>query len=138
MAERTTRDSFRRTGFDGAARFASQALFGFFRAGVVVAIVSGLSASGALAQQAEPPTVTAAKPIVRDIVEDDEFVGRFQAVDEVTIRSRVGGYLDEVHFTDGAIVNKGDPLFTIDQRPFQAAYDTAKSQVDVASSALTF
>ena len=54
-----------------------------------------------------PPVVTVAKPVVREIVEDDEFVGRFEAVDEVAIRSRVGGYLDEVHFHDGAMVNEG-------------------------------
>ena len=85
----------------------------------------------AFAQDQQLPVVTAAKPVVRDIVEDDEFVGRFEAVDEVAIRSRVGGYLDKVHFQDGALVNKGDLLFTIDQRPYQAAYDAAKSQVDV-------
>ncbi len=91
----------------------------------------------AFAQQ-EPPTVTAAKPVVRDIVEDDEFVGRFEAVDEVAVRSRVGGYLEKVHFTDGAIVKEGDLLFTIDQRPFQAAFEAAKSRVDVATSLLNF
>ncbi len=91
----------------------------------------------AFAQQ-EPPVVTAAKPVVREIVEDDEFVGRFEAVDQVAIRSRVGGYLEEIHFTDGAIVNNGDLLFTIDRRPYQAAYDAAKSQVDVATSLLDF
>src|SRR5262245_54126545 len=106
---------------------------------MIAASVLGASAGPASAQQAaEPPLVTVAKPVLRDIVEDDEFVGRFQAVDEVTIRSRVGGYLDQVHFKDGALVNKGDLLFTIDQRPYQAAYDAAKSQVDVATSALNF
>jgi RND family efflux transporter MFP subunit len=97
-------------------------------------------ATGASAQQpgGGPPPVSVAKPIMRDIVEDDEFVGRFQAVDEVTIRARVGGYLDQIHFKDGAIVNKGDLLFTIDQRPYQAAYDAAKSQVDVVTSMLNF
>ncbi|MDW6026290.1 efflux RND transporter periplasmic adaptor subunit [Mesorhizobium sp. BAC0120] len=97
-------------------------------------------ATGASAQQpgGGPPPVSVAKPIMRDIVEDDEFVGRFQAVDEVTIRARVGGYLDQIHFKDGAIVNKGDLLFTIDQRPYQAAYDAAKSQVDVITSLLNF
>ncbi|TIV95632.1 MAG: efflux RND transporter periplasmic adaptor subunit, partial [Mesorhizobium sp.] len=54
------------------------------------------------------------------------------------IRSRVSGYLDKVSFQDGALVNKGDLLFTIDQRPYQAAYDAAKSQVDVAKSLLEF
>ncbi|MBX3583495.1 MAG: efflux RND transporter periplasmic adaptor subunit [Rhizobiaceae bacterium] len=91
----------------------------------------------AIAQQ-EPPTVTAAKPVVREIVEDDEFVGRFEALDEVAIRSRVGGYLQEVHFTDGAIVKEGDLLFTIDQRPFQAAFEAARSRVDIATSLLDF
>ena len=101
-------------------------------------VLSGLTTPRSAQQGAEPPLVTVAKPIVRDIVEDDEFVGRFQAVDEVTVRSRVGGYLDQVHFQDGAIVKKGDLLFTIDQRPYQAAYDAAKSQVDVATSLLDF
>jgi multidrug efflux system membrane fusion protein len=107
------------------------------------ALIAGLSAalllsvSAASAQQ-QAPTVTVAKPVVRDIVEDDEFVGRFEAVDEVAVRSRVAGYLDAVHFRDGAIVNKGDLLFTIDRRPYQAAYDAASSQVDVTTSALEF
>lgn len=94
--------------------------------------------AAAFAQQQEPPAVTAAKPVVRDIVEDDEFVGRFDAVDQVSVRSRVSGYLDAVHFTDGALVKSGDLLFTIDQRPFQAAYESAKSRVDIATSLLDF
>ncbi|MGX9182269.1 efflux RND transporter periplasmic adaptor subunit, partial [Mesorhizobium sp. BHbdii] len=94
--------------------------------------------STAFAQDQQLPVVTAAKPVVREIVEDDEFVGRFEAVDQVAIRSRVSGYLDKVSFQDGALVNKGDLLFTIDQRPYQAAYDAAKSQVDVAKSLLEF
>ncbi|RWE71703.1 MAG: efflux RND transporter periplasmic adaptor subunit [Mesorhizobium sp.] len=94
--------------------------------------------STAFAQDQQLPVVTAAKPVVRDIIEDDEFVGRFEAVDQVAIRSRVSGYLDKVSFQDGALVNKGDLLFTIDQRPYQAAYDAAKSQVDVAKSLLEF
>jgi RND family efflux transporter MFP subunit len=103
------------------------------------ALSAGLATGAAEAQQAGgPPTVTVAKPVVHDIVEDDEFVGRFQAVDEVTVRSRVPGYLDQVHFRDGAIVKKGDLLFTIDRRPYQAAFDAAKSQVDIVTSLLTF
>ena len=83
-------------------------------------LAGALFPAGAFAQD-QLPVVTVAKPVVREIVEDDEFVGRFEAVDEVAIRSRVGGYLDQVHFKDGAIVKKGDLLFTIDQRPYQAA-----------------
>ena len=100
-------------------------------------LASALFPAGVLAQD-QLPVVTAAKPVVREIVEDDEFVGRFQAVDEVAIRSRVAGYLDTVHFKDGALVKKDDLLFTIDQRPYQAAYDAAKSQIDVWSSLLEF
>ncbi len=96
------------------------------------------SALPAQAQEPQLPAVTAAKPVVREIVEDDEFVGRFDAVDEVAVRSRVSGYLDEVHFKDGAVVNKGDLLFTIDRRPYQAAFDAAKSRVSVAESLLDF
>lgn len=101
-------------------------------------LLAAASPQDALAQQGEAPVVSAAKPVVRDIVEDDEFVGRFDAVDEVAIRSRVSGYLAEVHFRDGAVINKGDLLFTIDRRPYQAAYDAANSQVDVAKSLSEF
>ena len=110
-----------------------------FRYAVSLAgLLAAMFLPGEAAAQQQPPVVSVAKPVVREIVEDDEFVGRFQAVDEVAVRARVNGYLDQIHFKDGAIVKKGDLLFTIDQRPYQAAYDAAKSQVDVASSLLTF
>ena len=109
------------------------------RAAASGAFLLGMAfSSTAFAQDQQLPVVTAAKPVVREIVEDDEFVGRFEAVDQVAIRSRVSGYLDKVSFQDGALVNKGDLLFTIDQRPYQAAFDAAKSQVDVAKSLLEF
>jgi multidrug efflux system membrane fusion protein len=93
----------------------------------------------ALAQaQNGPVPVTVAKPVVREIVEDDEFIGRFEAVDQVTVRSRVGGYLDKVHFTDGTLVKAGDLLFTIDQRPFQAALQEARARLTVANTLVEF
>src|SRR5215831_18749011 len=64
-----------------------------------------------------PPQVTVAKPVQRTIVDYDEYVGRFVAVDSVEIRARVSGYLASVHFTDGQMVKKGDLLVTIDKRP---------------------
>jgi membrane fusion protein, multidrug efflux system len=88
--------------------------------------------------QSGPVPVTVAKPVVREIVEDDEFIGRFEAVDQVTLRSRVGGYLDKVHFKDGAIVKQGDLLFTIDQRPFQAALQEAQARLNVANTLVDF
>ena len=76
-----------------------------------------------------PPAVTVAKPILKDIIEQDDFIGRFEAVDQVEIRARVSGYLDKVHFQDGALVKVGDPLFTIDQRPYRAALEQADATV---------
>ncbi len=99
---------------------------------------TALSATSPLAQQQQKPAVTVAKPVVRDVVDVDEFIGRFEAVDEVTIRSRIGGYLDQVDFTDGAMVKKGDQLFVIDQRPFKTALDVATSSLEVAKSTLVF
>ncbi|WP_417020969.1 efflux RND transporter periplasmic adaptor subunit [Candidatus Phyllobacterium onerii] len=117
----------------------SRALFTALKLGFTAA---ALSASVALAQEAAapppPPTVTVAKPVVRDVVDSDEFIGRFEAVDQVAVRSRIDGYLDTVHFTDGALVKKGDPLFTIDQRPYVTALEQAKSSLEVAKTTLTY
>jgi multidrug efflux system membrane fusion protein len=101
----------------------------------LLAVALPLSVS---AQEQQLPVVTVAKPVVKDIVEDDEYVGRFEASDEVAIRSRVAGYLDQIHFRDGQIVKVGDLLFTIDQRQYRAADEAARSQVDVTKSALEF
>lgn len=90
------------------------------------------------AQEQQKAPVTVAKPVVRDVVDSDEFIGRFEAVDEVTIRSRVGGYLDQVDFKDGAMVEKGEQLFVIDQRPFKTAFDVATSSLEVARSTLAY
>ncbi|RWX36693.1 efflux RND transporter periplasmic adaptor subunit [Rhizobium leguminosarum] len=92
----------------------------------------------AAAQEQAPPPVTAAKPVVRDVVDNDEFIGRFDAVDQVSVRARVGGYLQEVRFQDGTIVHKGDVLFVIDQRPFVTAQNEANAALEVAKSTLTF
>lgn len=95
--------------------------------------------SAADAPKAPPPAeVTVAKPVVRQIVEDDEFVGRFAAVSQVEVRARVSGYLEAILFEDGEIVQKGDPLFTIDQRPFVTAMNEAKAEVDSAQAELSF
>lgn len=91
----------------------------------------------ASAQQG-PPTVTAAKPVVKTIVEDDEFVGRFEARSEVSLRSRVSGYLEEVHFREGGLVEAGQLLFTIDQRQFRTALRQAQAQIDVADATYAF
>ncbi|WP_339951970.1 efflux RND transporter periplasmic adaptor subunit [uncultured Albimonas sp.] len=90
------------------------------------------------AQEQAPPAVTVAHPVTRDIVEDDEFVGRFDASAEVEVRARVGGYLEAVHFQDGALVKAGDLLFTIDQRKFRTYLAQAESEVNVARASFDF
>src|SRR3984893_6435013 len=91
-------------------------------------------------QQAAPPPsrVTVAKPVARTIVDQDEYVGRFVAVDSVEVRARVSGYLDKVHFRDGQYVKQGDILFTIDKRPFQNTVDQATANLETARSNLVF
>jgi membrane fusion protein, multidrug efflux system len=85
-----------------------------------------------------PPAVTVAKPVQRTIIDQDEYVGRFVAVDSVEVRARVSGYLDRVHFEDGQLVKQGDLLFTIDKRPFQASLDQAKANLAQAKANLAF
>lgn len=112
-----------------------------FLAITMMGLLAACGESGGNVQQQAappPPKVTVAKPVVRQVVEDDEFVGRFEALDEVDIRARVGGYLEKVHFTDGAIVAKGDLLFTIDQRPYQAAVAEAEASLKIARSQVEY
>jgi multidrug efflux pump subunit AcrA (membrane-fusion protein) len=59
---------------------------------------------------APPPKVTVGQPVVRELIEWDEYTGRLEAVDSVEVRARVSGYLQSVHFKEGAIVKKGDLL----------------------------
>jgi RND family efflux transporter MFP subunit len=80
------------------------------------------------------PQVTVSKPLQRRIVEWDEYTGRFDAVEAVDIRARVSGYLNEVHFKDGQRVKKGDPLYSIDPRPFERALEQAKAELAQAST----
>lgn len=88
--------------------------------------------TAAMAPAMPAPEVTVAKPVVKSIVEWDDFTGRFEATDDVAIRSRVTGYLEGVHFQDGALVEKGDLLFSIDPRSFDAAFAEARSRLEIA------
>src|SRR5262249_4578928 len=91
-----------------------------------------------------PPKVTVSRPLDREIVEWDEYTGRLQATDSLEVRARVSGYLESIHFADGAIVKEGDLLFVIDPRPYeaelaraQADLQSAKARVAVAGTELT-
>jgi RND family efflux transporter MFP subunit len=85
-----------------------------------------------------PPVVTVAKPTQRTIVDQDEYVGRFVAVEMVEVRARVSGYLEKTHFRDGQMVKQGDLLFSIDKRPFQNALAQVKANLALAKSNVTF
>jgi multidrug efflux system membrane fusion protein len=85
----------------------------------------------AAAATAAPP-VTIAQPVKRTVTDWDEFTGRFDAIEEVQVRARVGGYVTNVEFRDGDIVHTGDLLYLIDSRPFEAVAEQANGQLSDA------
>ncbi len=104
------------------------------------AVVFGAAtaSSGSFAQSPPAPPVTVAKPVVKQIAEFDDFIGRFEAVDQVDIRARVSGYVDTINFQDGVTVKAGDLLFTIDQRPYKATLEEAQASLESAQARLDF
>ena len=111
------------------------------RLAAVLLIAAALAGCGQSQQQAAAPaplSVTVANPVQRTVVDQDEYVGRFVAVDAVDVRARVSGYLTEIHFTDGQMVKKGDLLFVIDHRPFQIALDQMRANLAQARANLAF
>ena len=105
-------------------------------AGFGLALLAACSDTGKAPAPAAPPppAVTVAKPQIRQVVDEDEYVGRFVALNAVEIRARVSGYLEQVHFKDGAIVKQGDLLFSIDPRPFKNTLDQARANLEQARS----
>ena len=107
-------------------------------AAVVLMVLKGCARNEAAEPKAAPlPQVSVAGVISRQITEFDEFTGRFEAVERVEMRPRVSGYIASVNFTEGSDVNKGDVLFVIDPRPYQAERDRAQAQLAQARSQLT-
>lgn len=114
----------------------------------VAAFITGCGDAGKAAQaQAAAPQaapVTAAVVLQKPVAETQEFSGRLEAVDRVEIRPRVSGYITAVNFTPGAEVKKGQVLFVIDPRPYQAEADradaagkAARAKSDLARTELT-
>ncbi len=102
----------------------------------VAALIAGCSdatgkAADAAAAPAGPP-VSAAAVLEKPVAETQEFSGRLEAIDRVEIRPRVSGFITAVNFKPGAEVKKGDVLFVIDQRPYQAEYDRAEASAKSA------
>ncbi len=83
---------------------------------------------------AAPQTVSVSKPLIRSVTEWDEYTGRFDATESVEIRTRVSGFLVDIHFKDGQQVKKGDLLYTLDARPFERALDQARAELAQATT----
>jgi RND family efflux transporter MFP subunit len=109
-------------------------LFAPLLAAFVCALIAGCAAKKA--PPTPTPTVTVATPLRMNVIDWDDYVGQFVAVDSVDVRPRVSGYLVSIGFKDGDIVRKGQVLFTIDPRPYQAALDQAKGQAAHAQATL--
>ncbi len=76
-----------------------------------------------------PPHVTVSRPLQNSVAVSTSFLGQLSAVDTVELRAQVGGTLTAINFSDGQIVHKGDPLFTIDPRPYQVKLQQAAAQL---------
>jgi RND family efflux transporter MFP subunit len=102
---------------------------GSYYALMIVAAIGGCGADEKSQHAAPPPPdVIVSGVVTRDVADTGEYTGRTDALDTVDIRARVTGYLTEIHFADGQEVNKGDLLFQIDPRPFDASLQNAEGQ----------
>ena len=106
----------------------------FFAALALIAAALAGCNSGAEQAAPPPPEVTVAQPLVGEVMDWDEFPGRFEAPQTVDVRARVGGYIQAVHFRDGDYVRQGQLLFTLDPRQAQAAVAAAQAQVAQAQA----
>ncbi|KAF0098027.1 MAG: RND family efflux transporter MFP subunit [Rhodospirillaceae bacterium] len=98
---------------------------------LAVASLCLLAFSSASFAQGGPPAmpVTVSEPLAKRVTQWDEYSGRFEAVATVEVRARVSGFIDRIDFRDGQIVKEGDPLFTIDRRPYEIAVESAEAEV---------
>ena len=93
-------------------------------------LVAACGGGGGGAPAGPPPAgVGVAEVLVEPVVEWDDFTGRIQAVNTVEIKPRIAGYLDAVHFEEGAVVEAGDLLISIDDREYKAAADSQRAAV---------
>lgn len=100
---------------------------------LVATTALGLAGCERTAPAVDPPalpTVTVAKAVLREVTDYFEFPGQTEAVGEVEVRARVTGYIVNVNFEDGQEVKKGDVLFEIDPRPYEAMLDKAKGDLE--------
>lgn len=100
-----------------------------------LALLAGCDTQADNAQQAPPPPeVSVAEVLVQDVRYWDEFTGHVEAVETVELRPRVAGYIERINYTEGQLVDKGDVLFVIDQRPYQAELSRAEADLQRAEA----
>jgi RND family efflux transporter MFP subunit len=99
-------------------------------------IVAGCNPAAPPVAETPPPPVTVSLPLVREVIDHDDFDGHIAAVDTVDVRARVRGHVVKVNFQDGQMVKEGDMLLEIDPRPYQASLDAADAQKAGADAAL--
>jgi len=103
---------------------------------IAAAVLAACARNEAAEAPAAPPAVAVAKVVSKPITEFDEFTGRFEAVERVDIRPRVSGYIVSTNFQQGHEVKKGDVLYVIDPRPYQATLNRAQADVARAKTQL--
>jgi RND family efflux transporter MFP subunit len=107
---------------------------GLLTAALALAACDDGAGDGQASAALSPPPVTVATPLVMPITEWYEFTGRFEAIESVEVRARVSGYLAEIAFEDGQMVEQGQTLFVIDRRPYQAEVEQLRAQVSSAQA----
>src|SRR5690349_10463368 len=108
-------------------RHTNHPLFWVIAAAAALMTLPGCDKPAARAEP-PPPKVTVTHPEARQIVAADDYNGWMDALATVEVRSRVRGYIEKINFTDGQIVQKGQILFELDPRPFQAEIGAAEDQ----------
>ena len=98
--------------------------------GLLFLLLTEIGCKKASAPQPAPLPVNVVTAIEKEVNEWDEFTGRLEAVESVEIRPRVSGYITEIHFEAGAVIKKGDLLYVIDPRPYQADFDRASAEFE--------
>lgn len=111
-----------------------RAAFGATALGLVATIIS--CAQPVEKSAPPPPVVDVVQPAPREVTEWDDYTARLEATETVEVRPRVSGYLESIHFKDGAIIAEGDLLFRIDPRPYEAALRLAEANLAQARSRL--
>src|ERR1700683_4281263 len=105
---------------------------------VSIFVMAGCAPAPSVQPESAPMPVTVSYPVERKVTDYKDFTARTAAVDSVEVRAHVWGYLEKVNFKEGALVKKGDVLFELDPRPYEALLNQAKAKVAQDEAQLAF